>query len=133
VLIGVVGDFQPGNVTHATLNASLEHAGAEFEWIPTDAVPPPGEIAQRFSGRGPATRMRWRPGSSTRPGGSGRLPSWKLRSVAGPPLLEHHQRRVHDPVLVHLGVVQTRELRAWHVDFEEAAQRLPSLGDAPHE
>jgi CTP synthase (UTP-ammonia lyase) len=50
VLIGVVGDFQPGNVTHATLNASLEHAGAEFEWIPTDAVPPPGEIAQRFGG-----------------------------------------------------------------------------------
>jgi CTP synthase (UTP-ammonia lyase) len=49
-MIGVVGDFQPGNVTHETLNASLEHAGTEFEWIPTDAVPTPDEIAQRFAG-----------------------------------------------------------------------------------
>jgi CTP synthase (UTP-ammonia lyase) len=50
VLIGVVGDFKPGNVTHDTLNASLQHAGAEFEWIPTDAVPPADELCERYAG-----------------------------------------------------------------------------------
>jgi CTP synthase (UTP-ammonia lyase) len=50
VLIGVVGDFQPGNVTHETLNTSLEHAGARAEWVGTDAVPPPDEIVERYGG-----------------------------------------------------------------------------------
>jgi CTP synthase (UTP-ammonia lyase) len=50
VLIGVVGDFQPGNETHDTLNASLGHAGAESEWIPTEAVPPPGVLAESYAG-----------------------------------------------------------------------------------
>lgn len=50
MLIGVVGDFNPENVTHATLNASLEHAGAAAEWIPTDAVPAPDLLAARYPG-----------------------------------------------------------------------------------
>jgi CTP synthase (UTP-ammonia lyase) len=50
VLIGVVGDFKPGNVTHETLGAALEHAGARAEWIPTDAVPPPDGLVERYAG-----------------------------------------------------------------------------------
>jgi CTP synthase (UTP-ammonia lyase) len=50
MLIGVVGDYQAGNVTHETLNASLAHAGAEWEWVPTDAVPRPELLAQRYGG-----------------------------------------------------------------------------------
>jgi CTP synthase (UTP-ammonia lyase) len=49
-MIGVVGDFQPGNVTHETLNASLEHAGADAEWVGTDAVPSSDELAERYRG-----------------------------------------------------------------------------------
>ena len=48
--IGVVGDYQPGNVTHETLDASLAHAGAEWEWVPTDAVPPPDALAELYGG-----------------------------------------------------------------------------------
>jgi CTP synthase (UTP-ammonia lyase) len=47
-MIGVVGDYQPGNETHTTLDASLAHAGAEWEWVPTDKIP--GDLAERFSG-----------------------------------------------------------------------------------
>ena len=43
-MIGVIGDYQPQNETHATLDASLAHAGAEWEWVPTDAVPGPDEL-----------------------------------------------------------------------------------------
>lgn len=50
MLIGVVGDFNPENVTHQTLNASLEHAGARAEWVPTDAVPPTDELVERYAG-----------------------------------------------------------------------------------
>ena len=50
MLIGVVGDFNPQNVTHATLNASLEHAGAAAEWVPTDAVPAADELVERYAG-----------------------------------------------------------------------------------
>jgi CTP synthase (UTP-ammonia lyase) len=50
VLIGVVGDFKSGNVTHETLNASLDHGGARAEWIPTDAVPPPRVLGERYDG-----------------------------------------------------------------------------------
>ena len=49
-MIGVVGDYQPGNETHSTLNASLRHGGAEWEWIPTDAVPPADALLDRYSG-----------------------------------------------------------------------------------
>jgi CTP synthase (UTP-ammonia lyase) len=49
-VIGVVGDYQPQNETHSSLDASLEHAGAEWEWVPTDAVPPADELAERYGG-----------------------------------------------------------------------------------
>ena len=50
MLIGVVGDYNPTNETHATLEASLAHAGAESEWISTEAVPPADELEERFAG-----------------------------------------------------------------------------------
>jgi CTP synthase (UTP-ammonia lyase) len=50
VLIGVVGDYNPENETHTMLDASLAHAGAEAEWISTDAVPPGAELEERFAG-----------------------------------------------------------------------------------
>ncbi len=39
MLIGVVGDYKPGNETHTTLDASLAQAGAECEWVATDRWP----------------------------------------------------------------------------------------------
>lgn len=50
MLIGVVGDYKPGNETHTTLDACLEHVEAAWEWIPTDAVPAPDELEERFAG-----------------------------------------------------------------------------------
>ncbi len=50
MLIGVVGDHQPENPTHASLDAALAHAGADWEWIATDAVPPPDTLAERYAG-----------------------------------------------------------------------------------
>ncbi len=50
MLIGVVGDYNPANETHTMLDASLGHAGAEGEWISTDAVPPANELQKRFDG-----------------------------------------------------------------------------------
>jgi len=50
VLIGVVGDYAPRNVTHASLNDSLGHAGAEWEWVATDRVPPAAELQRKYSG-----------------------------------------------------------------------------------
>jgi CTP synthase (UTP-ammonia lyase) len=32
----VVGDWNPENHTHQATNAALEHAGAEFAWVPTE-------------------------------------------------------------------------------------------------
>jgi CTP synthase (UTP-ammonia lyase) len=46
-MIGVIGDYQPANKTHITLDASLEHAGAQWEWVATDAVP--SGLAGRYS------------------------------------------------------------------------------------
>ena len=37
-LIGVVGDFNPGNRTHRFTNAALEHLGLRFAWVPTETV-----------------------------------------------------------------------------------------------
>ena len=50
MLIGVVGDRNPANETHTMLDASLAHAGAEGEWISTDAVPPADDLQKRFDG-----------------------------------------------------------------------------------
>jgi CTP synthase (UTP-ammonia lyase) len=50
MLIGVVGDKNPANETHTMLDASLAHAGAEGEWIATDAVPSADELTERFAG-----------------------------------------------------------------------------------
>jgi CTP synthase (UTP-ammonia lyase) len=50
VLIGVVGDYNSANETHTALDASLAHAGAEGEWIPSDAVPSGDELEERFAG-----------------------------------------------------------------------------------
>jgi CTP synthase (UTP-ammonia lyase) len=50
MLIGVVGDYNPAHETHTTLDAALAHAGAESEWIATDAVPPADEIERRYAG-----------------------------------------------------------------------------------
>jgi len=50
VLIGVVGDYAPLNSTHASLNDSLGHAGADWEWVATDRVPPGTELERRYSG-----------------------------------------------------------------------------------
>jgi CTP synthase (UTP-ammonia lyase) len=38
--IGVVGDFDAGNLTHQATNQALTHAGLRFEWVPTVDVPP---------------------------------------------------------------------------------------------
>ncbi len=39
-LIGIVGDFNPGNPTHQATNQALVHADLDFEWVPTDEVMP---------------------------------------------------------------------------------------------
>lgn len=50
MLIGVVGDHNPANETHATLDAALVGAGADREWIATDAVPGPQTLLERYAG-----------------------------------------------------------------------------------
>lgn len=47
-LIGVVGDFNPGNQTHRFTNAALERLGLRFAWVPTDTVTdePAGRLAE---------------------------------------------------------------------------------------
>ena len=50
MLVGVVGDYKPGNETHATLDSSLAHAGVAWEWVATDAVPSAEELARRYAG-----------------------------------------------------------------------------------
>ena len=37
-------------MTHATLDAALAGAGADWEWIPTDAVPEPDRLLERYAG-----------------------------------------------------------------------------------
>ena len=37
-LVGVVGDFNPGNHTHMATNEALAHVNLASEWVPTDAV-----------------------------------------------------------------------------------------------
>ena len=38
--IGVVGDFDPGALTHQATNRALTHLGLPFEWVPTPQVQP---------------------------------------------------------------------------------------------
>ena len=38
--IAVVADLDPKNRTHAMTSASLEHVGARYEWVATDALGP---------------------------------------------------------------------------------------------
>jgi CTP synthase (UTP-ammonia lyase) len=37
--VGIVGDFNPHNVTHRFTNDALGHLKLPFEWVPTDQVP----------------------------------------------------------------------------------------------
>ena len=46
--IAVVGDWNRANGTHVATNAALEHAGAAFEWVPTEACD--GDASVRFEG-----------------------------------------------------------------------------------
>ncbi len=49
--VAVVGDWNPENVTHQATSAALEHAGATFEWVPTEECEAAaGERLNRFSG-----------------------------------------------------------------------------------
>jgi CTP synthase (UTP-ammonia lyase) len=45
--VGIVGDFNPQNVTHRYTNDALGHLKLPFEWVPTDQVP---EAAERRLG-----------------------------------------------------------------------------------
>jgi CTP synthase (UTP-ammonia lyase) len=45
--VGVVGDFNPQNPTHAFTTDALAHLKLPFEWVPTDHVP---ERAERRLG-----------------------------------------------------------------------------------
>jgi CTP synthase (UTP-ammonia lyase) len=47
--IGVVGDFNPGELTHRATSQALTHAGLHFEWVPTVEVPA-DEPAARLAG-----------------------------------------------------------------------------------
>jgi len=40
LLVGIVGDFDPGNHTHQATNRGLADAGIRFEWVSTSAVQP---------------------------------------------------------------------------------------------
>jgi CTP synthase (UTP-ammonia lyase) len=48
--VAVVGDFDPGNHTHLATNAALEHVGASFRWVPTEACE--GAASERLAGYG---------------------------------------------------------------------------------
>ena len=37
-LVGIVGDYNPGNVTHQATQSGLTHAGLSFAWVPTPEV-----------------------------------------------------------------------------------------------
>ena len=46
--VGIVGDFNPQNVTHRFTNDALGHLKLSFEWVPTDEVPE--DAARRLRG-----------------------------------------------------------------------------------
>jgi len=37
-VVGVVGDFNPKNRTHAFTNRALDDLGLSFEWVPTEKI-----------------------------------------------------------------------------------------------
>ena len=37
-LVGIIGDFDPGNRTHEATNEALGHCGLAFEWVTTEAI-----------------------------------------------------------------------------------------------
>ncbi|HTU01981.1 MAG TPA: hypothetical protein VMG58_09205 [Candidatus Sulfotelmatobacter sp.] len=37
-VVGVVGDYNPDNVTHRATDSGLMHAGIRFDWVPTTDV-----------------------------------------------------------------------------------------------
>jgi len=49
-MIGIIGDFNPGNVTHRFTNTALEHLGVPFEWRATDAVGEPSRSLEQYDG-----------------------------------------------------------------------------------
>jgi CTP synthase (UTP-ammonia lyase) len=42
--VGIVGDFNPQNVTHRFTNDALDHLKLSSEWVPTDQVPEAAEL-----------------------------------------------------------------------------------------
>ena len=48
--VAVIGDFTPGNRTHAFTNAALEHLGLPIEWIGTEAVGVPEVTLAAYDG-----------------------------------------------------------------------------------
>jgi CTP synthase (UTP-ammonia lyase) len=46
--VAVVGDWNPANHTHLATNAALEHAGASFAWVATEACG--GDAPARLEG-----------------------------------------------------------------------------------
>lgn len=51
-LVGIVGDFNPANLTHQATNQALTDAGLRFEWVPTVEVTPqrPGKRLGAYAG-----------------------------------------------------------------------------------
>ena len=49
-VIGVVGDFNPSNVTHRLTNEALEHLGLSFAWIPTETIGPAPASLSAYDG-----------------------------------------------------------------------------------
>jgi CTP synthase (UTP-ammonia lyase) len=45
-VVGVVGDFNPGNLTHRLTNDALGHLGLHFEWVDTEGI---GDAEKRLS------------------------------------------------------------------------------------
>jgi len=37
-VVGIVGDYNPDNLTHRATDRGLAHAGIRFEWVPTPDV-----------------------------------------------------------------------------------------------
>lgn len=48
--IGIVGDHNPSNKTHASFDLSISASGMEWEWVATKAVPSGDELVKRYSG-----------------------------------------------------------------------------------
>ena len=49
-MIGVIGDYDPTNRTHTTIDQCLAADGAEAAWIDTDEVPSVDVLRRNYSG-----------------------------------------------------------------------------------